>query len=254
MMVNFMITGRQIRAARALLEWDAEDLADKAGLSRDTIFNIEKGIVQARETTIDRIVQAFASHDIEFLPDEGVKVRRSDLVKYNGVEGFKRFMDDIYEVARRSTPAEQEAYPIYCSNVDDTLYIKHLGDFFVEHIRRMTALKLKTRVHILIKNQPYSYRAEEIDWGYRQYRRYPENIKMVGDTVFYAYGRKLAILMLSGRGAPQVIIIDSPLAAKAYREQFELTWQMAVPLDQAELNALAKQNKEDQGQSYKGSE
>ena len=38
-----MITGRQMRAARALLEWTVEDLARNAGLNRATVFNIEKG-------------------------------------------------------------------------------------------------------------------------------------------------------------------------------------------------------------------
>jgi transcriptional regulator with XRE-family HTH domain len=246
-----VITGKQQRAARALLGWGLEHLAELVGVNKDTLSSFENGNRYPRDHTIEKVIEVFAENGVEFTPDEGVKMRRGDLIKFDGVEGFKKFMDDIYLVAKNSTPEEQEAYPICCSNVDDKLYIDLLGDFMVEHIRRMTALKLKTRVHILIQDKPYSYRSEEVDWGYRQYRRYPENIKLVGDTIFYAYGRKLAILMLSGEGSPQIIVIDSPLAAKAYREQFFLTWQMAIPLEKAELVNLAKRNTENEERGNK---
>jgi transcriptional regulator with XRE-family HTH domain len=44
-----MITPRQIRAARALLGLDAAELADRAGLTRATVTNIENSGVQPRE-------------------------------------------------------------------------------------------------------------------------------------------------------------------------------------------------------------
>ena len=37
------ITGNQMRAARALMNWSQSDLADKAGLWHPTIANIETG-------------------------------------------------------------------------------------------------------------------------------------------------------------------------------------------------------------------
>ena len=41
-----MITGRQIRAARGLVDWSAATLADKAGLTRETVSKIEDETVQ----------------------------------------------------------------------------------------------------------------------------------------------------------------------------------------------------------------
>ena len=68
-----MITGRQVRAARSLLEWKAEDLAREAGLTRVTVSKIESGLVQPQEKTLAAIVGAFDKYGVEFLEDEGVK-------------------------------------------------------------------------------------------------------------------------------------------------------------------------------------
>ena len=55
-----MLTGKQIRAARVMAEWDAGDLAKKVGLSRVAIQNIERGLSHPRKSeTYDRIVAAF---------------------------------------------------------------------------------------------------------------------------------------------------------------------------------------------------
>lgn len=43
-----MISGRQIRAVRALLGWSAEPLAARSGLSRESIGKIEEGVAQPR--------------------------------------------------------------------------------------------------------------------------------------------------------------------------------------------------------------
>ena len=38
-----MATGKQIRIARVLADWDAKDLAERTGLSKESILNIERG-------------------------------------------------------------------------------------------------------------------------------------------------------------------------------------------------------------------
>jgi predicted transcriptional regulator len=43
-----MITSRQIRAARALLDWSQQQLADKAIVSLNAVARLEKGIVDSR--------------------------------------------------------------------------------------------------------------------------------------------------------------------------------------------------------------
>jgi DNA-binding XRE family transcriptional regulator len=74
-----MLTGSQIRAARALLNWSGEDLAKKIGLARHTIMNLEKsdGVPPSRTQTLLDIKAAFEGAGIEFIgtPENGAGVR-----------------------------------------------------------------------------------------------------------------------------------------------------------------------------------
>jgi transcriptional regulator with XRE-family HTH domain len=62
-----VISGRQIRAARALLGWKQLDLAKGAGVSEITIKNIERGVTDARGSTLAAIQDAFYKAGIVFL-------------------------------------------------------------------------------------------------------------------------------------------------------------------------------------------
>jgi predicted transcriptional regulator len=78
-MVVVMITPRQIRAARALLSWSQQRLADKAIVSLNAVTRLEKGNVDSRVSTINAIEKTLGRAGIEFLPSgekgEGVRMR-----------------------------------------------------------------------------------------------------------------------------------------------------------------------------------
>jgi predicted transcriptional regulator len=82
MVVN-MITPRQIRAARALLGWSQQQLADKAIVSLNALARLETGNVDSRVSTMLAIQKALIKAGIEFLEadqkGEGVRLRKSDL-------------------------------------------------------------------------------------------------------------------------------------------------------------------------------
>ncbi|NBR10965.1 MAG: XRE family transcriptional regulator [Alphaproteobacteria bacterium] len=75
-----MITGLQIRAARAILKWSVRDLAEKCGVSYPTISKIEQtdGVPTGRSQTLIEIQKALEKGGIVFTgtPDDepGVKV------------------------------------------------------------------------------------------------------------------------------------------------------------------------------------
>jgi transcriptional regulator with XRE-family HTH domain len=74
-----MISGRQIHAARALLGWTQEKLAEKAIVSRNAVNRIENARVDARTSTLESIVRALAKAGILFINDqgyEGVRLRK----------------------------------------------------------------------------------------------------------------------------------------------------------------------------------
>ena len=74
-----MITPRQIRAARALLGWSQQQLADKAIVSLNAVTRLEKGKVDTRLSTLSAIEKALIKAGVEFLPadlkGEGVRLR-----------------------------------------------------------------------------------------------------------------------------------------------------------------------------------
>jgi predicted transcriptional regulator len=74
-----MITSRQIRAARALLGWSQQQLADKAIVSLNAVARLENEIVDSRISTVQAIEKALAKAGIEFLDadqkGEGVRLK-----------------------------------------------------------------------------------------------------------------------------------------------------------------------------------
>jgi DNA-binding XRE family transcriptional regulator len=72
------VTARQIRAARALLEWSQETLADHAIVSRNSVYRIERGEGTTTEVFF-KVTQALEDAGIEFqhpdqTKDEGVRL------------------------------------------------------------------------------------------------------------------------------------------------------------------------------------
>lgn len=80
-----MLTGEQIRAARALVRLDQKDLAERAEVSLPTIKRLEKmdGAVSGHVGTITAIQSALESAGVVFLPNgenrdggPGVRLRK----------------------------------------------------------------------------------------------------------------------------------------------------------------------------------
>ena len=71
-----MITARQSRAARALLGWTQETLADKARVSLTALKRLESASgLEVYESTRDEVRRAFAQNGVVFLSsDRGVGV------------------------------------------------------------------------------------------------------------------------------------------------------------------------------------
>ncbi len=68
-----MITAEQIRAARALIRWSAQDLADKSGIGFRTIqrFESESGIPGSRSKNLMTIRKVFENAGVAFIDQNG---------------------------------------------------------------------------------------------------------------------------------------------------------------------------------------
>lgn len=72
-----MLTSEQIRAARAMLRIDQRDLADKSGVSLETIKRIERtpGPISAYTGTVEKLRRALELAGIEFSDGDQPGVR-----------------------------------------------------------------------------------------------------------------------------------------------------------------------------------
>jgi len=79
-----MISSRQIKAARALLGWKGQDLADKSGVGVATLrrYEAQDGMPNANKFVIKAIKTCLEEAGIIFsgdpLTDPGIKLRKSD--------------------------------------------------------------------------------------------------------------------------------------------------------------------------------
>jgi transcriptional regulator with XRE-family HTH domain len=64
----------QSKMARVALGWGIRDLARIAKVSADTVSRLERG-EQLRARTLDDLRSAFEAAGIEFLPDNGVRLK-----------------------------------------------------------------------------------------------------------------------------------------------------------------------------------
>jgi transcriptional regulator with XRE-family HTH domain len=81
-----MLTGAQIRAARAALGWSASVLAEKATVAPKTIARFEEvdGVPPSRSSTLMDVQSALEAAGIEFIgtPEDGPGIRlRPRIVK-----------------------------------------------------------------------------------------------------------------------------------------------------------------------------
>lgn len=212
-----MITGRQIRAARSLLGWDASELAGKAGLRRETITNIENSTTNARVASLHDIVRVFNESGIEFIDNQGVKLKPLNIERLEGREGFTRFYEIMHEHLRNN------GGDICVSGADERLFAKY-RDNPEEHRRRMTKL-LKQRpdlkMRILIAEDDYNFAASR----YASYRWQPKEI--FAPTAFYVFGDCLGLISFTHDPAPLVVLITSAAFAEAYRNSFNMAWLSA---------------------------
>jgi predicted transcriptional regulator len=66
-----MVTPAQCRAARGLLDWSQQELANQAGVGIVTIRQIEAGANEPRRATLVVVKQAIEKAGIEFIDENG---------------------------------------------------------------------------------------------------------------------------------------------------------------------------------------
>ena len=205
-----MITGRQVRAARSLLDWRVEDLARKADLTTVTINKFEADKVQPHENTLQSILRVFDKHGIEFTDGEGVRIRKNEMRVFAGKAGYRQMLDHIYKVMKEDGGGR------ICQIASDAEYLAHADDYADVHIERMAALpNIDARVLTIEgdDNFPASYCTYH--WLSKKYATL---------APLYIYNDYLVFPLHESSRQMELASIHSKMLAEKYAEQFELFW------------------------------
>lgn len=209
-----MITGRQIRAARALLDISQDELATSAGLTKQGISKIEDGSVHPREGTIADIVRVVKDRGIEFIENQGVRIKPTGVDIYDGPESFDNFYDFLYEHLK------QHGGDVCLNIYDEHLPAGHRKNPEV-HRDRMRELIGRGDVTFRILTTISDFDTH----GYVEFRWLPR--QQPSPTAFYAFGDCLALLSFVNPRSPYIVVIRSGPLAEAYRQGFNIAWDTA---------------------------
>lgn len=208
-----MVSARQLRAARADLMLTLDDVSEATGVSKGVISDIEKEkATKPKAATLDLLRILYESKGIEFLPNGGIAPRSMRVDQYTGAEGFKSFMNDVYEVAR-SVGGE-----IRLHNAKPLNWKKWMGEEFLEmHLARMEAV---------VDNYNFKITAGHGDKiliaNHAEYRWLPK--EMWNEQSFYAYGDRLALLNFEPEFVHVAVVYNRQIA-DSFRSLFDIAWE-----------------------------
>jgi transcriptional regulator with XRE-family HTH domain len=212
--MHTMITVEQIKAARGLLEWSQDDLADAAILSRPAINNLERRVTKPHTNTLERIQKALEKAGIEFI-DGGVRYRKQ-ILNVEVMEGDMAFLhicDDIYETLQDAPSDEKK---LLVSGCDERKFEAIAGE---KVIQKFDMLRNADIVTLLLVQEGDTYFLEPEEC----YRWVPEEI--FTQVSNFVYGDKYAIILW---GPPlKIVLIHNSDTADSYRKQFYAHWNRA---------------------------
>ena len=212
-----LITGKQVRAARALLDWKQTDLAEKTGLSLPSINNIERMIGSPRLVTLNIVRDALQGAGIEFLGSDGVRKHTEifETVEHHGDDFINRLHDDLLFCLRG--PEDE----IVMYGLDDSLFPKHFPEEVYRWDEAVRTRKFKERA-LIREGDTF------INTNVESYRWIPA--EMFGMVPYYVYSDRIALIMWESK---RVVIIRSQSVANSFRAQFELLWNISKPIPNA---------------------
>ena len=208
----------QIKAARAMLDWSQEDLAQATGLAINTIRNIEMGAISPRHSTNRVIRQAIENAGLEFTEDEGVKRRNDDVKIYQGADSCEVFFADMIQTIQK-TGGE---IAIITKSLD--LLVRSCGFSMADGQARLVALNRLAPIKCLVAEAQTNHLALPT----AQLRITAK--QNISPPPCFIYGEHYAVTIVEGALSPRFVRFNGVNIAQAYRSHFFLLWEQSQPL------------------------
>jgi len=207
-----MIDAKQIRAARALLRWSQEDLAERSGISLQTIKNTENERSMPHATSINAIQGCFENSGVEFLDRSGTRMRGDVVRIYQGADALHQFWDELYATMSEDGGGEYMAFGLEEKKFWD--FDAKSTDQYVSRVKSHGKIKCRALIVEGDKNQPSPH---------IQYRALSD--EYFSSVPFYVFKNKLGLIVWGEE--TNIIVIDNAILAEAYKKQFTALWSIA---------------------------
>lgn len=206
------ITPQQLRSARAFLDMTRNQVAELTGVGVQTLADIENAKTDSpRMSTIETLKLFYEVRGLEFTEDGGLRPRKVLVHQYHGAEGFRKFMDDVYETAKT------QGGEICLHNAKPANWLKWLGaEWNTMHTNRMLEIKYKIDFKITAGHDDYQFVGR-----HAEYRWLPRT--MWNEQSFYAYGDRIALLNFE-EDSVHIVVLHNRQFADGFRSLFNVTW------------------------------
>jgi DNA-binding XRE family transcriptional regulator len=195
------ITVEQVKAARALLGWSQEDLANHASLTHNQISSFEFGRTKPSDV-LEIMYRTFMFHGIVFIKN-GVQFNPESVGTIEGEGWFSRLLDDVYTDLLDQKGAE---LVVFCA--DDKVSSPEVNNRY-RKIRnagiRMRQLVEEGNTYLMGALNEYRYIPKERFLNY----------------VSIVYGNKVAICSETGKRA---VVFNDVNLAMTWRNIFNVLW------------------------------
>jgi len=218
-----MITIEQCRAARGLLSWTQQDLAEASGLSKTAINNFEKGHSDIKVDSLRAIRLAFESANVDFIGSDGVKKRRNSAEIFQNELAFEELLDDILDTLK--------------TDGGEVLILNSLGNLSHRASAEKIGSYQKTAQKLGIQERTINTDSAPYDWGNDEDTKTMPAATMKASITSFVYGPKLAFILWDTN---IIVCINSADASNTERRRFEYFWNRG------------KAGAEDNGQPDKG--
>jgi transcriptional regulator with XRE-family HTH domain len=203
-----MIDSSQIKAAKALIGWSQDRLAEESGISKSAIAKIEAGLNIPREDTLNKLKKAFERGGIEFI-DEGVRRKKDKVLVWNDPDAITKLMDDIIITLRDADDKE-----LLIFGVNEEKFLQNFSeDKLNDHIDQRRHYGITQKLLLC-----------EGDTGFvgspHTYRWVPEEYFSITPT--FVYADRVATLLWEL--PPQVILVKNEMYADERRRNFKMMW------------------------------
>lgn len=212
--ISPMITLAQIKAARALLDWTQQNLAEASGVHINAVNNLERGTShKPRAETLARIQSALETRGVRFLGNYGVELadQKLDIRVFEGDTFISDMNRDLFAQIRKG---DEVLSLIPHESIYATASKKDVEEYYA--FMKRTGFKER-----LIVSTPHP-----TTWGDKKsYRWLPPDI--LGTMSYFVYANTYALIRPASR---QTVLIRSRDMADSFRQQFEFFWRQAKPL------------------------